>query len=341
MKAKQALLFLMLVLAVLGLTSCDRNARRKLESKQTQSCSLSKVNRAADDDNNYRFTFIIYGTPGNPFFSKVVAGVNEAAKTFDCSVDIQFADNDAARQNNIIEAAVCNNVDGIGLSINQDGAYEPIIHEALRKGIPVIAFNIDDSRGARGSARMAYVGQDMTAAGYIITKRLIADGKLKAGDRVVCPVEYPEATYAVQRYAGAKKAFDEAKIKSEVLNTGGISLEDTLNKLTQYLLGHKDTAAVMAMGGMPMEVAPQAIRDVRLKIPNAGFDITRQIAKNIRAGKSIATVDQQPFYQGYITISQLYYNRKYGLLPCDMNTGGGVVDRKNVDKVLELADSVR
>ena len=39
-----------------------------------------------------------------------------------------------------------------------------------------------------------------------------------------------------------------------------------------------DTAAVLAMGGMPMEVAPQAISDVGLKIPNAGFDITRQIA---------------------------------------------------------------
>jgi simple sugar transport system substrate-binding protein len=181
----------------------------------------------------------------------------------------------------------------------------------------------------------------METAGYVVTKRLVVEGDLKRGDKVVCPVEHPEAVYAVQRYAGAKRAFAETGIQSEVLNTGGVSLEDTLNKLTQYLLGHKDTAAVLAMGGMPMEVTPQAIQDVGLKIPNAGFDITRRIAMNIKEGKTIATVDQQPFYQGFITITQLYYNRKDGLLPCDMNTGGGLVDRAGADRVVDLADSVR
>ena len=165
--------------------------------------------------------------------------------------------------------------------------------------------------------------------------------KLNKGDLVVCPVEHPEAVYAAQRYAGARKAFEPAGIKSEVLNTGGISLEDTLNKLTQYLIGHKDTAAILAMGGMPMEVAPQATADAGLKIPNAGFDLTKQIANNIIDGKSIATVDQQPFYQGFLTVTQLYYARKYGLHPCDVNTGGGVVDKTNAKQVLQFADSVR
>jgi len=335
MRIRYVVAFLALTLAVSSLTSCDRNARRKAEAgKQIDvaSCNTNNTNVAENAQpslgGTYRFTLIIYGTAGNPFFSKVVAGANEAASQLGCSVDI-------------IETAICNKVDGIGISINLDDAYDQTVQRAINAGIPVLAFNIDDSKGAKGNARMAYIGQDMEAAGYIIGKRLIADGKLKSGDRVVCPVEYPEAVYAVQRYAGARKAFSEAGIKSEVLNTGGISLEDTLNKLTQYLLGHKNTAAVLAMGGMPMEVAPQASRDVGLHIPNAGFDISRQIAMNIKEGRSIATVDQQPFYQGFMTISQLYYARRYGLLPCDINTGGGVVDKKNLGKVLDLADSIR
>lgn len=336
---------LALILLICGLTSCDRNARRKAEAgKQAVSAtSVTNVARGSESsaDTNYRFTLIVYGTAGNPFFSKVVAGANEAAEKLGCSVDIQFADNDAARQNNVLETAVSNRVDGIAVAISLDDAYDQSIKRAIDLGIPVIAFNIDDSQKSKGNARLAYVGQDMEVAGYVIAKRLIRDGKLRAGDKVVCPVEYPEAVYAVQRYAGARKAFAEVGIKSEVLNTGGISLEDTLNKLTQYLLGHKDTSAVLAMGGMPMEITPQAIKDVGLKIPNAGFDITRQIAQNVLTGKSIATVDQQPFYQGFITITQLYYSRKYGLLPCDMNTGGGLVDKSNVGRVLDLADSVR
>ncbi len=345
MRTRLILSLLALTVTLGALTSCDRNARRKAEAEggaNAVTSGASAGKRAEPGSGgNYRFTLVIYGTAGNPFFAKVVAGANEAAQKLGCSVDIQFADNDAARQNNILETAISNRVDGIAFSINQDDAYDAVIKRAVQSGVPVVAFNIDDTRRGKGNARMAYIGQDMEAAGYIIAKRLIADGKLEKGNKVVCPVEYPEAVYAVQRYAGASRAFKEIGIRSEVLNTGGISLEDTLNKLTQYLLGHKDTSAVLAMGGMPMEVTPQAIKDVGLNIPNAGFDITRRIAMNIISGKSIATVDQQPFYQGYMSITELYYNRKYGLLPCDINTGGGVVDTTNVSRVVDLADSVR
>lgn len=306
-------------------------------------CILSGCGRteSKSEGPKCRFTFVIYGTAGNPFWTKVVNGAKEASRKFDCSVDIQFADNDATKQNDIIETAISNKVDGIGMAINYDDAYDEVVKRALDKGIAVVAFNIDDSKKAAGNPRMAYIGQDMEAAGFIIANRLIKEGGLEKGDLVVCPVEHPDAVYARQRYAGAKRAFDAVGIKSEVLNTGGVSLEDTLNKLTQYLLGHKDTDAILAMGGMPMEVAPQASADAGLNIPNAGFDLTKQIAVNIKDGKSIATVDQQPFYQGFLTIAQLYYSHKYGLHPCDINTGGGVVDKANVELVTMFADTVR
>ena len=338
-------ILLLLPLMLLGLCSCDRHKREKLEAEQGKGHAVSHEMGESipglTDQGAYRFTLIIFGTAGNPFFTKVVAGANEAARKLGCSVDVQFGDNDSARTNNIIETAISNRIDGIGTIISLDDAYDHTVKRAIAAGIPVISFNIDDSQGGEGNARMAYIGQDMTTAGYLIAKRLVKTGKLKPGDIVVCPVEHPEAVYAKQRYNGVKRALDEAGVKSEVLSTGGISLEDTLNKLTQYLLGHRDTDAVVAMGGMPMEMTPQAIKDVGLDIPNAGFDITKRIARNIADGKSIATVDQQPFYQGFMTITQLYYYRKYGLMPCDINTGGAMVDKTNVRKVMDLADSVR
>ena len=290
---------------------------------------------------NYHFTIVFYGVAGNPFWTKVVAGARETASALSCELEVQYANNDPVRQNDIIETAIVNRVDGLGININLDDAYDEVVESALAHGIPVIAFNNDDSQGAAGNFRMAYVGQDETAAGYAITKRLVQASRLRKGDHVVCPVEHPEATYATDRYAGVKKALDEAGVTSEVLNTGAVSLEDALNRLTQYLLGHPETAAILAMGGMPMEVAPQAAADAGLDIPNAGFDLTRVIAENIQNGKTLAAVDQKPFYQGSFTVLQLYYYKEYNLLPCDINTGGGIIDQSNVAKVLELADTVR
>ena len=196
----------------------------------------------------YNFTLIIYDTTGNPFFKKVVAGAQETAKTYGIKLDVQYAGGDTEKQKNMIETAITNRVDGLGIIVNLDDAYTSQIKQAMDKGIPVIAFNVDSSKGAAGTERMAFIGQDFVTAGYLITKRLVTTYHIGKGSHVVCPVESPGAVYAQKRYEGVKKALDEVGASSEVLNTGAVSLDDTLTKLTQYLVGHKDTNAVLAMG---------------------------------------------------------------------------------------------
>jgi len=295
----------------------------------------------AEAGESYNFTMIIYGTSGNPFWAKVVSGAKETAAAIGVSVDFQYADNEPEKQNNIIETAIANKVNGIGMIINLDDAYDKTVKAAMDAGIPVVAYNIDDSKGPEGNSRMAFIGQDFKTAGYLITKRLIKKYGINSSDHVVCPVEHPEAVYAEMRFAGVKRALDEVGASYEVLDTAAVSLEDTLNKLTQYLVGHPETDAILAMGGMPMEMAPQAAEEAGMDIPNAGFDITKTIINNILEGKSLATVDQQPYYQGAYTVMQLYLNNKYGLLPCDINTGGAIIDKGNAAVVLEFADTVR
>ncbi len=164
---------------------------------------------------------------------------------------------------------------------------------------------------------------------------------MKKGGHAVCPVEHPEATYAVERYAGVKQALDEAGVSSEVLETGAISLDDTVNKLGQYLLGRPDTAAVIGLGQLATEAAPKAIREANLRIPNGGFDLSTTILQNIIDGTTIATVDQQPFYQGFLSVTELFYRNKYGLIPVDVNTGSALIDKGNAAVALRFADTTR
>jgi len=322
-KFRRFVLIFILVALVLPLTSCQ---------KREDSANAEPV---------YNFTLVLFGTPGNPFWTRIILGAEEISDKLGCKVDIQFAYNDPVKQNDIIETAIANKTDGLGVVLNYDDAYDESVQKAMDAGIPVIGVNLDDSKGGEGNARMAYIGLDYVLGGEIVARRLVKDGKLKAGDHVVCPVEHPGAIYSVQEYAGIKKVFEPLGITSEVLDSGYTSLEENLNRLTQYLLGHKETDAVLAMGGMPMEVTPQAIKEASMDIPNAGFDITKQILRNIMDEKSIATLEQKPFYQGLFTILQLYYYQKYALLPCDIETGPSMIDKTNAAAVFELADTVR
>ncbi len=289
----------------------------------------------------YKIAFLIYDSAGNPFWQPLIKGANEMAKSLGANVDIQFAENDPSKQNDLLETAIANKVDGIVVALNVTDAYTKNVAKARAAGIPVVSFNVDDPKGAEGVQRMAFMGQDFRIAGYLIGKRLVAEGKLKAGNLVVCPVEHPEATYAIQRYEGVKKALDEAGVKSEVLETGVISLEDTLTKLNQYLIGHKKTNGILAMGGMPLTVSAQAASDAGMKIPIAGFDLSKTIVQDIIDGKVIAAVDQQPYYQGAFPIMQLVLYKKYALIPCEINTGGAIVDKSTAAQVLALSGTYR
>ena len=82
----------------------------------------------------YNFTMVIYGTTGNPFWAKVVAGAKEAASAIGCNVNIPYANNDPQKQVNIIETAIANKVDGIGIIINVDDAYDSVVEKAIDNG---------------------------------------------------------------------------------------------------------------------------------------------------------------------------------------------------------------
>ena len=109
----------------------------------------------------------------------------------------------------------------------------------------------------------------------------------------------------------------------------------------QYLLGHPETKAIIGLGSTPLTVAPKAIEEAKMQIPIGGFDLTLDIIDGIEKGIITATVDQQPYSQGFYAVAQLALYVKYGLYPSDMNTGGlGLVDKTNVAKVKELVPQV-
>jgi simple sugar transport system substrate-binding protein len=285
--------------------------------------------------------FVPWSQSSNAFFEAVVNGAKDAAEQQGVNLDIKFGEEDMKNQLGILETGIANGVSAIAVNVADDDAYDTILCDAAKKGIPIVTFNIDDSKGAAGLCRMAFMGQNFVESGYILGKRMIAEHGLKKGDHVFTPVEAPQATYAVLRHEGVKKAMDEVGITTEVLGTGNDHAQ-ALNLMTQYLLGHPDTDAVIGLGQTPTSQAVQSIKDAGLKIPAGGFDISQEILENIKNGELTAAVDQQPYSQGFYAVTQLALNLKYGLFPSEMDTGGaGLVDKTNYQFAVKWAGPVR
>lgn len=294
-----------------------------------------------DDWSKINILFVPWSESSNPFFEAVVNGAKDAAAQQGVNIDIQFGEEDQKHQLGILETGVANKVSGIAVNIADDDAYDEILCKATKEGIPVVTFNIDDSKGAEGTCRMAFMGQNFVDTGYLIGKRMIQEHGLKQGDLVFTPVEAPQATYAVLRHAGVKKAMDEIGATTEILGTSNDHAQ-ALNLMTQYLLGHPDTKAVIGLGQTPTSQAVQAIKDAGLSIPAGGFDVSKEILDQIKNGELTATVDQQPYSQGFYAVTQLALNIKYGLYPSEMDTGGsGLIDKSNYQYAEKWAGPVR
>ena len=296
---------------------------------------------AAAQEDSFTITFINYTDPSVEFFVPVEQGAKDAAEMWGVDMDIQYGNSDPVTQNNLIETAIANEVDGIAVMIQDDTAFDETICKAMEAGIAVVSLNVDDSEGAAGNCRMAFMGQDFVATGYLIGQRMIADHGIGEGDLVFAPVEAPEAVYAVQRAQGLKMAMDEVGATAEVVGVG-FNLADAQTVEVQYLLGHPETVAIVGLGSVPLTVAPAAVVEAGMDIPIGGFDLTAEIIAGIEDGTITATVDQQPYSQGFYAVTQLVLYLKYGLYPSDMDTGGlGLVDASNVAKVKELTGTIR
>ena len=286
-----------------------------------------------------RVTMIIYSAPGDPFWNPVIHGAEEAAKDRGVSLDIQYGDQDPVKQNNLIQTAIANKVDGLAVVNWTPDAFTASIAAARKAGIGVVVFDTDDPR-PNATESQAYVGQNFFTAGQNIGRRMITAAGLKKGDHVVCPVEDPDAFYGVERYRGIKSVLDEAGILSEKIDATP-TMATALTRIAEYLVGHQDTKAVIGLGSVVTEVAPQAVADAKAKIPVGGFALSPQIIDDIIAGKTVATVDSGAYYEGYMPIVMLYYFAKYGIPPVSVPIGGSLIDKDTAGLVKKWAGTYR
>lgn len=285
-------------------------------------------------------TFIIYATPDTPFFVPVVNGAKDAAKLYGLNLNVEYSNSNAITQNNQIETAIARNVAGLALSLPSDSAFTKSVCDAQKAGIPVVAFNVTATSGPVLNCVEGFSGQDFVAAGKLIAEQLIKAGSVPQGAHVFCPVEDATAVYAVGRAKGADEALATIGAKCDVVATG-FDLAKAQTTEEQYLLGHRNTNAILALGLVPLQVAPAAAKADGITVPIAGFDLSQQVSTDIQNSSILATVEQQPYMQGYYAVIELALQLKYGLIPPpDVNTGNLIVDSSNVSSISSLAGPV-
>lgn len=294
---------------------------------------------------NRRVVFVTDNPPSDPFWGTIQQGAQDAAQLFNIDLDYQFTPEgaDIVAYNDLIGTAVASQPAAMAVVVRDPDVLTENICAAHDAGIPVMSYNVTQG-GAVGDCLEGFIGQDFAAAGYLIGQRMVKEAELGKGDLVLLPVEQPDASYAIERGSGVKKALDEVGATYEMIQAGAKGDAEALENMTQWLIGHPDVKAIIPLGGTPHRNAIQALSDAGLSPDNVivgGFDISQPVVEGITDGTIRAAVTQEPYIQGFQTVAELAMLLDFGIQPFSINTGAGIVDKSNVAVVAELAGTIR
>jgi simple sugar transport system substrate-binding protein len=288
----------------------------------------------AGDEAPLRFAFITC-CKDSPFYDPVKKGMRDAAKKMNVRCDWLGTEGvDIAAQAALVRRAVADGYNGIALSIIDPKAFDAVVAEAIKRGVPVVAFNVDDN--ATPNARLSGVCQRFAAAGRALAGRVAAD--IPNGAHVLAMLHDRGISALDERLQGMQQSLRGKDLRWTVVVTG-VDAAKADKLITDALRQDPQIRVVLGTGQADTEAAGRVIEKQYADrgCCVAGFDLSPEILRLVKAGRIRCTVDQQPYMQGFYPVVQLAHYLRYGIHPADIDAGATIVDRANVDRVIELA----
>jgi len=309
--------------------------------------SLALAAPASAQEGPMEIVFTHHSSASNPFWQAVKKGFDDACGRIEARCQMIFTQTEGAidQQAANMMAALSRNPDALLTSIVDDAAFDEIIARAVENGVITIAVNVDDTEGAAGNARAAFIGQGFIPAGHALAREMATRFPEEGPIKAVVGISAPGQNWSEQRGAGVIKYLEEyaaANPDREVeivrLDTGTDGAV-VAERVGAYLSANPDTTVYFDTGLWHAYVA-QVLRDRGVEpgtVLMGGFDIVSEVLAQMEAGYIQVQVDQQPYMQGFLSVMEAYLAHRFALTPADIDTGRGIVLPQDVPEIKDLA----
>jgi simple sugar transport system substrate-binding protein len=267
------------------------------------------------------------------FFHPVKKGMEDAARLVGVQAVFTGTEGvDAKAQAAMIAKAVADGYDGIAVDIIDPTAFDDAVKAAIDKGVPVVAFNTDDTTP---NARLSSVNQNLYEAGRVLGRRAL--DFIPPGGKVLIAMHDEGISALEDRCRGMT---DELKAKGVtwkrfITGSDPVKAGEIISK---NLKENPDVRVILCTGQADLEPVALVI-EKEFKGQGyavAGFDLSPTILRLMQADIIRFTIDQQPYVQGFYPVIQLALYCRYGIKPSNMDAGAFVITAKEAAAVMEL-----
>lgn len=297
---------------------------------------------ASTDGSYYKGISIAYvsGPLSDSFFPPMYNGAKQAAKDLGVKMTwIPIDESDIEKTSvTTMQTAIASNPSAIVVGDFVPSAVDPLIKQAVDKGIPVYVSQSGQSNWEAAGA-FGYIGQDGVKSGAAAGAKLAQNG----AKSVLCVINVPGNPYLGQLCEGVASGVESKGGTTDVLNLPTADSTDP-TKVTAdigaYLKTHTEIDGIFALNAAVGTYAIDAVKSSagNRKVHIATLALSKVGLADVKSGALDFVVSEQPYLDGYLGVLFATQYAKFGLAPVgQVYTGPLFIDAKNIDSVLELA----
>jgi ribose transport system substrate-binding protein len=270
------------------------------------------------------------------FWKSVHAGAEKASQELGVAIIWKgpLREDDREDQIKVVENFINMHVKGIVVAPLDDTALVPVVTDAVRGGIPVIAFD----SGIKTDETVSFVATDNTRGGKLAGDYL---ARLVGEKGKVMMLRYAEGSASTaQREQGFMEAIAAHK-GIEVVSSnqyGGVTTESAFKVSENLLASHKAPDGGLAVQGIfcPNESTAfgmlRALEDDGFagKVRFVGFDSSPKLVDAMATGHMDATVVQDPIKMGYLAVKAMVEHLQGKPVDRRIDTGATLITHDNM-----------
>lgn len=288
--------------------------------------------------------YVIGGKPDDPFWSRVKKGAEDAgivAQQQGGSVTWlgpQNYDNLGPDAAELIRQAIDQGADAIVGPDWVPEAMDPAFKAVTDAGIPLVIYNAGGIDAADKLGAMNYVGAVDYKSGYAGGEYLAKAGHKNGA----CVNTLPGAANIEAFCSGFNDGLKENGGSGSTLQLPATAFGDATavaQAVRAHLLKNPDIDAMFAIGDGDTNATVSGIQQAGKtgQVHVCGMNFNDSILANIQNDSQDCAIDQQGYQQGFFAVSILNNYVNYGVtIPTrEILTGPGIIDKSNVEQVIE------
>ncbi|WP_169907699.1 sugar ABC transporter substrate-binding protein [Priestia abyssalis] len=237
-------------------------------------------------------------------------------------------------QPNLLKSVLKQNPDALIISPAHPSVTIPVLKQYKKRNIPILFVN----RDAEWKDKTAYIGIDHSLLGKKAGELL--GSTLQPGDQVAVIYGNLRDQAELDRIKGAREVLGNARIKIVTEQLGEDRFENPVPVMERILQDYPNIKGVFATSDRIALDTLKVIEEKELKIPVIGTEGSRKMVKAIESGVVSATIGQNPYDVGYLSVEQAQKAIKGEYVEKRIDIGVDIVTKDNGKERLDFLNQI-